>query len=56
MDYAVGDIVRMKKSHPCGSQEWEVLRVGMDIKLRCIKCKRLVMLSRTKFERLVLKP
>ena len=38
MDYKVGDIVKTKKPHPCGSNEWEILRVGLDFKL---KCKRL---------------
>ena len=35
MDVRLGDILEMKKPHPCGSKEWEILRVGMDIKLRC---------------------
>ena len=48
--YAVGDIVRMKKTHPCGSSEWEVLRTGMDFRL---KCGHLVMMPRTKFEKMV---
>ena len=33
--YSLGDIVRMKKPHPCGSSEWEILRVGMDFRLKC---------------------
>jgi hypothetical protein len=51
--YAVGDIVRMKKAHPCGSHEWEILRTGMDFRLKCQGCGHLVMMPRTKFERLV---
>ena len=51
--YAVGDIVRMKKAHPCGSREWEILRTGMDFRLKCQGCGHLVMMPRTKFERLV---
>ncbi len=35
MDFSVGDIVQMKKTHPCGSNEWEVLRVGMDFRMKC---------------------
>ncbi len=47
----VGDIVRLRKPHPCGSYEWEVTRVGADIGLRCLKCNARVMLTRRKFER-----
>lgn len=35
MDYQVGDIVKLKKPHPCGSHEWEILRVGADFRLKC---------------------
>ena len=41
----------MKKTHPCGSREWEVLRTGADFKLRCCGCGREVMGARTKFEK-----
>lgn len=51
--YKLGDIVRMKKAHPCGSNEWEILRVGMDFRLKCQGCGHLVMLSRPKFEKMV---
>ena len=37
-DYEVGDIVKLKKPHPCGSQEWEILRVGADFRLKCEGC------------------
>ncbi|MCL2421984.1 MAG: DUF951 domain-containing protein [Defluviitaleaceae bacterium] len=50
-DYQIGDIVYMKKSHPCGCHEWEILRVGMDFRIRCMKCAHLVMLPRLKFEK-----
>ena len=50
--YAVGDIVRMKKPHPCGSSEWEILRAGMDFRLRCLGCGHMVLLPRHKFERM----
>jgi hypothetical protein len=56
MEYRVGDVVITKKSHPCGGNEWEVLRIGIDFKMRCVKCGRLVMLSRAKFEKSVKKP
>ena len=49
----MGDIVRMKKGHPCGSDEWEIIRVGADFKIKCAGCGRRVMLPRTKFERAV---
>ncbi len=51
MEIKVGDIVRLKKKHPCGSWEWEVTRVGADIGIRCLGCGRRVMLERGKFER-----
>ena len=51
MDLKLHDIVEMKKEHPCGSRRWEVLRVGMDLKLRCCGCGREVMLPRSKAEK-----
>ena len=51
MDVQVGDVVRMKKPHPCGSLEFTVLRVGMDFRLRCTGCGREVMLPRKKAEK-----
>ena len=51
MDIQVGDILTMKKAHPCGSKQWEVLRTGADFKLRCCGCGREVMGARTKFEK-----
>lgn len=49
--FNLGDIVRMKKKHPCGSYNWEVIRMGADIKIKCIGCGRIVMLPRLKFEK-----
>lgn len=43
MDIQVGDILTMKKQHPCGEKRWEVLRIGADFKLRCLGCRREVM-------------
>lgn len=54
-DFKLGDVVQTKKSHPCGSNEWEVIRVGADIKMKCTGCGRIVMLPRPKFEKLVKK-
>jgi len=52
IQYDVGDIVKMKKTHPCGSDLWEILRTGMDFGLKCRGCGRFVMLPRTKFEKM----
>jgi hypothetical protein len=46
VDIKLGDIVRLRKAHPCGSYEWEVVRVGADIGLKCLKCQRRVLLAR----------
>ena len=51
MDIQVGDVLEMKKSHPCGSCEWQVLRIGMDFKLRCAGCGREMMIPRSKAEK-----
>lgn len=50
MTIFVGDILEMKKEHPCGSKQWRVLRVGMDFRLRCEGCKHEIMLPRKKAE------
>ena len=47
--FNVGDVVRMKKAHPCGSNTWEITRTGMDFGLTCQGCGHFVMLPRTKF-------
>lgn len=51
--YALGDVVQMKKMHPCGSDQWEITRTGMDFGLKCLGCSRRVMISRVKFEKAV---
>lgn len=51
MDVKVGDKLIMKKNHPCGSNEFEVLRIGMDFRIRCTNCGREVMVPRAKIER-----
>ncbi len=51
MDYAVGDIVKLKKKHPCGSFEWEVLRVGADFRLKCLGCGHQIMVVRKLVEK-----
>lgn len=51
MDIQVGDLVKLKKKHPCGSDEWEVLRIGADFRLKCMGCGRQVMLPRKQVEK-----
>ena len=51
MDVQVGDVIQVKKNHPCGANRFDVLRVGMDFKIRCQGCVREVMLPRVKIER-----
>lgn len=51
MDIKVGDCLIMKKPHPCGSKEFEVLRIGADFKIRCLSCGREVMVPRSKIEK-----
>lgn len=51
MEIEVGDIIKMKKPHPCGSSEWRILRVGMDFRLKCMGCNHLVMLPRRQVEK-----
>ena len=55
MDIRVGDILELKKAHPCGSREWLVLRVGMDFRLKCQGCGHELMLPRAKAEKAVKK-
>ena len=50
-EYDIGTIVQMKKQHPCGSFLWEITRLGVDIKIKCKGCERIVMLPRSKFEK-----
>jgi hypothetical protein len=49
--YQVGDIVKMKKGHPCGSDQWQIYRTGMDFGIKCLGCGRTVMIPRPKFEK-----
>lgn len=53
MNILVGDVLTLKKPHPCGSKEWLVLRIGADFKLRCLGCGHEVMGPRAKFEKQV---
>lgn len=53
MEINIGDVVRLKKKHPCGGEEWRVTRVGADIGIKCLECGRRVMLERGIYERRV---
>lgn len=50
-EYKIGSIVVMKKNHPCGTNEWEITRVGADIKIKCINCGRFIMIPRIEFNK-----
>ncbi|MGZ9585958.1 DUF951 domain-containing protein [Paenibacillus marinisediminis] len=49
--FGLGDIVQMKKPHPCGTNEMEIIRMGMDIRIKCVGCKHSVLVPRVKFEK-----
>lgn len=51
MDIQVGDILKLKKQHPCGSNQWEVLRIGMDFRLKCLGCNHQIMIPRKQVEK-----
>ncbi|RRD93809.1 DUF951 domain-containing protein [Clostridiales bacterium COT073_COT-073] len=55
MELQIGEIVVLKKEHPCGGREWKILRVGADIKIKCQTCGHLVMLPRPKLEKQIVK-
>ena len=50
MDIRVGDVITMKKKHPCGCDRFTVLRIGADFRIKCLECGRVVMLERVKVE------
>lgn len=51
MDLRIGDIIKLKKPHPCGSSEWEILRVGIDFRLKCAGCGHQIMITRKQTEK-----
>ena len=51
MEFKTGQIVKLKKPHPCGTNSWEIIRVGMDFKIKCQNCGHLLMIPRKKFEK-----
>ena len=50
-EYKLGSIVIMKKQHPCGTNKWEIIRIGTDIKIKCLECGRTIMLPRIEFNK-----
>jgi hypothetical protein len=54
-DYTVGNLVVMKKGHPCGENLWEIVKLGADIRIKCTKCGRLVILPRIEFNKKIKK-
>lgn len=55
MEYNIGDIVRTKKPHPCGSKLWEITRVGVDFKLKCLGCGHVILIERQKALKMITK-
>lgn len=53
--YDLGDIVQLKKKHPCGDDKWEIMRVGVDFRIKCLGCEKQVWLPRREFEKRVKK-
>lgn len=51
LEYTIGTKVIMKKPHPCGTNEWEITRLGADIKIKCINCGRVVLIPRIDFNK-----
>lgn len=51
MEFQIGDVIKMKKAHPCGTNAWELLRIGMDIRMRCGGCGHQLMLPRKQVEK-----
>lgn len=50
-NYKLNSIVIMKKEHPCGSNKWEITRMGIDIKIKCLNCGRIIMIPRLDFNK-----
>lgn len=55
MEFKVGDVVRTKKVHPCGSKLWEIKRIGVDFKLKCLGCGHIIVLERQKALKIITK-
>ena len=55
MEYKIGNIVKTKKKHPCGSDKWEITRIGVDFKLKCLECEHVIVLEREKALKMIIK-
>jgi len=51
VEFQLGDVIKLRKPHPCGSYDWTIVRLGADLGLRCVKCDRRVLLPRSTVER-----
>ena len=51
MDFEIGQVIKLKKSHPCGENKWEIQRVGADFRLKCLGCNHSVMITRKMVEK-----
>ncbi|WP_075619696.1 DUF951 domain-containing protein [Paenisporosarcina indica] len=49
--FDLGDVVEMKKQHPCGTNEWKIIRIGADVRIKCVGCQHSVMIPRREFEK-----
>jgi hypothetical protein len=56
MKYSIGDHLFTKKKHVCGADEWEVLRTGAEIKIKCVKCSREIMVFKTELDKKIREP
>lgn len=54
-NYGLGDIVTLKKTHACGENRWAIIRMGMDIRVKCTKCDHSVLIPRQRFDRIIRK-
>jgi len=54
-NFDIGSKVELKKPHPCGSKNWEIIRMGMDIRIKCLGCLHQVLIPRVKFEKMIKK-
>ncbi|NMB39265.1 MAG: DUF951 domain-containing protein [Firmicutes bacterium] len=51
--YNIGDYLRLRKKHPCGDDRWEILKTGVDMRLKCVTCKRVILIPRVKLTKQV---
>lgn len=55
MEYNIGDRIEMKKAHPCGCKQWEITRVGVDFKFKCLGCEHIIIVDRQKALKMIKK-